>query len=1245
MVAAESDDSAAMSGDLVGENESLISQTIADSSVDELNLSLTLSSPGTEPFNQNDDAGFATGTFNNGTDGATIVRVNDKVTYLLQVVANGTALDNTTVTVTFPKGIWLEALPGYCLDGSSLTPADPFENVTWPISEDVNQVQVQTQTLTCKRGSLANVTEKMPMTAKIGNLVPNGYIYNSPDAVVTGMRAGARETSVLDQENPPKIQASSRLMWNLSKNALMARENTGYTQSATHYTTCPWDSSLQCDQFDYPTVISAPNGGLGVMPVVGDASWVDDYSPTKIFPTLTPAQQAQVAADPEKYAPRLRPYNGIAYTSWQPSSYIDTAGTNASSAVRKSGAMSYSIANSNLKPTIVPGTVTLTGTDWSLTTTPTLYANDTAQIPAIAGNIPAYAVSLNTKMWIPFATIKEFGVENPAGTFTLPVRNEFTDFTVRGFDGAVQLGNYSLGGHPYDCGENTQCASPGDWLYRQADSIVRSKGTFNKLWIGVPGERVTPASDYWPNYAFAGPPGGAAHWSGQVTAAPTQNILAVNLTIISGDFSSVAVGYCDVFEPDLLILRSAEFPKPDWSSSYLASGGKHAAYPFRHGVDGVHGNAQWKFQYSAALNDPGVATSNYCGETNGPWFDAPEKAATSVENLADGSTLYHGVSRVRVLISLKDRSNPGQNVLLYPAYSFQIAPGLPEGTLVGNWASQLPVRFDKELDLDALEALADDDSNWVSNTSSLDDPKQDGKPTTPNSYFDWLTVYPAMAQVDKQSALMRGTTTPAWSKDSPPGLAGDSVWWRLSPGLTSVTSGANQRSELVVEDCLSSEFNYVEASLTPTMAVPGGDTSIPEDSEVSCKTGEGTYLRWELPDVTWNEAVEPIIVKTEISLLANAGAYTNSTTVSSPGAGNSLNERRSSAVARIAEIFSIDVQKTLDTPIVQINRDGQLTNQQMGWTNTLLNRLDNTVPDVSMIDVLPTNDGVRFDAAISTGVPAMIYYTKSASPESDPQSPSNGDDGSTVWCDAPSEGSVFSGAGTDADCPADPSEVTAVRWIADAPLDSKTALSGKVWMTAVGNSGGDTYTSLVSGSGQDFTYTVGPDAKTVVAVASSIGHFVWDDTNADGLWDSSEPKIPDAKVTLAGTDDLRNKVALETQTDSDGEYIFDTLRSGNYDLTFELADGFRAFTTQRIGSDDLINSAPNADGLTTTQLGANDQDDTENAGMVRPPEVALPNAGGMANTAIILLALTTSALAVLFTIRSRNHQQGTRSNP
>jgi len=122
---------------------------------------------------------------------------------------------------------------------------------------------------------------------------------------------------------------------------------------------------------------------------------------------------------------------------------------------------------------------------------------------------------------------------------------------------------------------------------------------------------------------------------------------------------------------------------------------------------------------------------------------------------------------------------------------------------------------------------------------------------------------------------------------------------------------------------------------------------------------------------------------------------------------------------------------------------------------------------------------------------------------------------------------------------------------------------------------------------------------------ASIGDFVWNDENKDGIQDGSESGVQYVTVHLY---DCSNTWKATTATDANGFYKFDHLVPGDYYVKFTLPANY-AFSPKDAGGDDALDSDVNpATGKTTcTTLDANEYDATWDAGIYLIPVEELPD--------------------------------------
>lgn len=88
-----------------------------------------------------------------------------------------------------------------------------------------------------------------------------------------------------------------------------------------------------------------------------------------------------------------------------------------------------------------------------------------------------------------------------------------------------------------------------------------------------------------------------------------------------------------------------------------------------------------------------------------------------------------------------------------------------------------------------------------------------------------------------------------------------------------------------------------------------------------------------------------------------------------------------------------------------------------------------------------------------------------------------------------------------------------------------------------------------------------------IAEAISIGNFVWEDLDYDGLQGSNEPGFEGGKINLF---DANTNLIQTTITNTDGLYSFDRLPVGDYQLQVQLPQGYYT-TKQTSGSNDTNN--------------------------------------------------------------------------
>ncbi len=159
--------------------------------------------------------------------------------------------------------------------------------------------------------------------------------------------------------------------------------------------------------------------------------------------------------------------------------------------------------------------------------------------------------------------------------------------------------------------------------------------------------------------------------------------------------------------------------------------------------------------------------------------------------------------------------------------------------------------------------------------------------------------------------------------------------------------------------------------------------------------------------------------------------------------------------------------------------------------------------------------------------------------------------------------------------------------------------SGRIGTTAIGSSfdptnnidGDNNGVTTVSGevrsnfiivTGNNYTLDFG--LRTTTSGTGSIGNYVWNDLNKNGVQDSNEPPIRNVQVTLSGAS------SATVITDINGYYIFPNLSSGSYIVTFSTPAGMSASQAAQGGNTALDSDPINGSVAVTLATGQNRTD-------------------------------------------------------
>jgi hypothetical protein len=1108
-------------------------------------LNVTLAQKtGTPAFDADDAPG------NDSSADNDIVRTNDTVTYTASIRYEGEDQTNPAITFTLPQGEELVQLPPFCLTGSSVTPASLGAPVI-PVTTTSYQ-SLATQTVVCVVDNQTQGTAlDYEFISKVRPEVPNG-------TALTPMTVSATS----DQVTTPAVSnevahtVSAEADFDVSKRATAFAENAGPYNQDPGVQECEFDTSRFCRTIYYPLTVDTASGGKGITSLASPITLTDNLTPAAFFGAAAWAQAIATAgseaAATAAYAPRLSEcrdvqtmYAGLPYSR---------------------GGGQYGVTNSGAIDCQQPGgtgtpvNITITGADTTAYHVPTTIFGTGAAIDADTGYVIAYEI----KLQIPVDAIRDLGVVGADGvTKTLPTENTYENVVMTDIAGNPNTGEVIA--------NNNRTAV----LSMRASEGGAGEG-FDKYFsspIGRAGN--TPI---WPfsiqqGFLYEGPPGSGTARDGNTVVLPGQPVLS-NLQFNSWNgvpqsgtqFSRTYVG-CDVWDDSQLGLTPGNYAGTSDATNLRPSNGDAAwiSY-FRNGI----GTAQplsdlrnLKIEYSSGPFGAGAGSD--C--TTGTWYDSPAAVPGAV---LDAEGVYSGVNRVRVSFS-SDYTGNADTFAVNLAIGQTVRDDAGDlGDKIGNWGSRKWVEGLTDMNGVITDPKAYDISTYVPETHE-------------SSWGDRLTIGGVTARINK---FVKNPGTGEFTDTAVPQYtAGSQVDYRLNPTL-SADVPAGVTAQAVIEDCLPPYQQFVSSvrangdPVTPVLVQSGA----PAGSELACPAGQ-TYIKWDLGDLVVNSAIDPIIYTVDILETARNDVYTNTTLISSPQDPSPVSVRDDEAQIQLVLPTGVKIDKSTTRPLVEINPDGVATPRTLIWTVEFAN-IDSPVDvsDVDVIDVLPANgigttdfqgDLTFTSATVAAGTGITMLYTAGAptSLNADPDHASNGATGATVWCDAIS-GAVVSGNGTAADCPAAEADVTGLRFLRAGAFVPSDEMRIDIVMTPTGNDGGDIYENTTSGRAQGVTQPVGPASREVRIIESSIGDFVWEDLDKDGVQDAGEPGVAGFPVSLVGEDLDGNPVSLSTTTDADGKYLFLDLASGTYKVTFDpnALTTNTTFTTQNAGADDVLDA-------------------------------------------------------------------------
>jgi len=416
---------------------------------------------------------------------------------------------------------------------------------------------------------------------------------------------------------------------------------------------------------------------------------------------------------------------------------------------------------------------------------------------------------------------------------------------------------------------------------------------------------------------------------------------------------------------------------------------------------------------------------------------------------------------------------------------------------------------------------------------------------------------------------------------------------------------------------------YVDL-VTLTDTLPAGLTYVEGSANkepVSVKRNEDgtTTIIWEYKNWQINHApdVPQITYKTEIDAsLENNASMENRVVIETAKDTSRVASRTSTYGIIISNLAGLQLKKTTETPVVEVNSD-------LKFNLDINNSSDKDLTNVRILDVLPYNSDENITSYhgsykvknVEVDNDVDIYYTTVNVNELETKAGITKDVNGRL---NPSNVDLANNANWTKGTNGKVAENTTAIIMVKNSLAAHTKVKLNYTLIPNGNEPGDIYGSRASVIAEGFGAVVRSNMAVDKVIRRKLSGMVFEDSNQNGVKDANEKNLSGIEVRLLDetgkeVKDVNGKVVGVTTIDGNGNYEFTNLKVGKYILEFKI-DGRGYIATEKlVGEDERINSNINKivenkaktdiiEGLNTNELKEEVKVENINAGIYRKAE-------------------------------------------
>ncbi|MEF2836098.1 MAG: MucBP domain-containing protein, partial [Clostridia bacterium] len=332
-----------------------------------------------------------------------------------------------------------------------------------------------------------------------------------------------------------------------------------------------------------------------------------------------------------------------------------------------------------------------------------------------------------------------------------------------------------------------------------------------------------------------------------------------------------------------------------------------------------------------------------------------------------------------------------------------------------------------------------------------------------------------------------------------------------------------------------------------------------------------TTLIWEIYNCSVGESIRTINFKAHINEeTPNGTQYTTQTIILADkdkvGNADAIYRTVTNTIT-VTNLASHRLYKETDEPIVE-------KNQMIKYHISYKNNTDENVPDFQLLDILPYNGDVRgtkyngtyiLDHLEITGQTGLKTYIST--------------DESVRNITAKDENIGISNNWKEVNINNIKENATA--FAVKGEISEGQGVDIMVYLTPTGNQPKDIYVNSATAQTNKDSEEMTSTDITIQVVSRKIQGKVWEDSNRNGVIDSSEKYLEGTVVKLLNS--TNNTEVIRTTTNTHGEYEFTDLAKGTYKVEVEI-DSLHELTDKEVGTNREINSKFNQASKQTEEI-------------------------------------------------------------